>query len=85
MSSVPRCPSQDVVIGNGNSGANELYRNDGGGTFTAITSTPITAGSSITRALAWGDMDGDGDLVRRWLSRARAWRPAHAIARRLRA
>ena len=46
--------------------ANELYRNEGGGTFTPITNTPITSGSAYTYAVAWGDMDGDGDLVRRW-------------------
>ena len=45
--------------------ANELYRNDGGGNFTAVTSTEITSGSLHTNAVAWGDMDGDGDLVRR--------------------
>ena len=59
---------QDLVVGNDNGvngGANELYRNDGGGTFTAVTSSPITSGSASTYALAWGDMDGDGDLVRR--------------------
>ena len=36
--------------------------------FTKITSTPITARSSWTYAVAWGDMDGDGDLVRLWSS-----------------
>ena len=48
----------------GNGGANELYRNDGGGSFSAVTGTPITSGSASTYAVAWGDMDGDGDLVR---------------------
>ena len=54
--------SQDLVIGNKNS-ANELYRNDGSGKFTVVHS-PITSGNDKTNALAWGDMDGDGDLVR---------------------
>ena len=45
---------------------NELHRNNGGGSFTKITS-PFTAGvaGDYTYAVAWGDMDGDGDLVRR--------------------
>ena len=36
-----------------------LYRNDGGGTFTAVNPgiTPYETGS-----VDWGDMDGDGDL-----------------------
>ena len=44
---------------------NELHRNNGGGSFTKITS-PFTAGvaGDYTYAVAWGDMDGDGDLVR---------------------
>ena len=55
---------QDLVVGNWGA-ANELYRNEGGGTFTAVTGSPITSGSANTYAVAWGDMDGDGDLVRR--------------------
>ena len=44
---------------------NELYRNDGGGNFTRIINTAVIAGGGTnTNALAWGDIDGDGDLVR---------------------
>ena len=50
-------------------GANELYRNDGSGTFARVTGSAISSliGSvyTNTRAVAWGDMDGDGDLVKR--------------------
>ena len=72
----------------GNSGiTNELYRNDGGGGVFSGVSNSITAiSSAFTQDVAWGDMDGDGDLVRRWRSpnallcvRVREVRPAHAI------
>ena len=49
----------------GSSGFNELYRNEGGGIFTAVISSPITSSNVWTSSVAWGDMDGDGDLVRR--------------------
>ena len=65
MSTPP--PWQDLVVGR--IGPNALFRNDGTGNFTAVTGTPITLGWVFTRAVAWGDMDGDGDLVRRWLFR----------------
>ena len=42
---------------------NQFYRNDGGFNFTKITDSPISTGSASTLSLAWGDMDGDGDLV----------------------
>ena len=46
-------------------GANELYRNDGQGNFAAVVGSAVTSGSAPTSAVAWGDIDGDGDLVRR--------------------
>ena len=43
----------------------ELYRNDGGSEFTKLNGSMITFGQSDTTAVAWGDIDCDGDLVRR--------------------
>jgi predicted nucleotidyltransferase len=38
----------------------KVYRNDGGGTFTEVTTAGITG---VNRgSVAWGDYDGDGDL-----------------------
>ena len=40
--------------------------NTGGGVFQSVKTPPITSSSSgFTNAVAWGDMDGDGDLMRR--------------------
>ena len=49
---------------NNNQAANELFRNDGTGTFVAVTGTTLTAsyGTHNKRHTAWGDYDGDGDL-----------------------
>jgi hypothetical protein len=45
----------------GNSGhANELLLNDGAGGYSAADSFP--GGSASTNAVAFGDVDGDGDL-----------------------
>ncbi|MEM7130026.1 MAG: VCBS repeat-containing protein [Chloroflexota bacterium] len=54
----------DLVVGNGGNGkgnppVNQLYENDGHGTFTLTV--PFTD-TTRTRSVAWGDMDGDGDL-----------------------
>lgn len=48
----------DLAIGNRNQ-PNQLYVNDGNGTYTIIT---IGDQPSLTTSLAWGDSDGDGDL-----------------------
>ncbi len=40
---------------------NKLYRNDGGGTFTNVTSGPLGYGTTA-RDAAWIDYDNDGDL-----------------------
>ncbi|MBX2821789.1 MAG: VCBS repeat-containing protein [Rhodothermaceae bacterium] len=42
--------------------ANYLYRNDGQGTFTQITSGPIVSDRDGTLGSGWGDYDNDGDL-----------------------
>jgi len=57
----------DALLGNGLSywpdGAqqNRLYLNDGNGVFTDATAQ-IPADTDVTRAVALGDVDGDGDL-----------------------
>ncbi len=53
----------DLAIGNGASGGsvNQVYENEGG----QLGSTPAwesTGDSKYTRSVAWGDVDGDGDL-----------------------
>jgi hypothetical protein len=40
---------------------NTLYRNDGGGTFTDVTSTPLDD-TDDGHSHTWGDYDNDGDL-----------------------
>ncbi len=52
---------QDVYISRNDSRANKLYRNDGGGTFTDVSSAPLNDGLSSSGA-AWVDYDTDGDL-----------------------
>ena len=52
----------DVVAGNLNQ-ANRLYLNNGtANPFSGVTGTDITADRIDTRAVALGDVDGDGDL-----------------------
>jgi hypothetical protein len=43
-------------------GANKLYRNNGDGTFTDVTSTAGVGNTGSTQAAAFGDFDQDGDL-----------------------
>ncbi|MGH7149508.1 MAG: FG-GAP-like repeat-containing protein, partial [Planctomycetota bacterium] len=43
-------------------GQNRLYRNLGAGTFADVTATSLPALADMTRAVALGDVDGDGDL-----------------------
>lgn len=51
----------DLYLVNGNMGANKLFRNNGGGSFTDVTSGPLGDASS-GYGCAWGDYDNDGDL-----------------------
>lgn len=59
----------DVFVAN-TLGNNALYRNDGNGSFTAISSSPATSDGGATTGGAWGDYDNDGLLdvffVNRW-------------------
>ncbi len=41
--------------------ANYLYRNDGGGVFTALTTGPVVTDTDGTLGSGWGDFDNDGD------------------------
>jgi len=51
----------DVFVANENA-ANSLYHNNGNGTFTKITSQPLTTEVFASRAAAWADFDRDGFL-----------------------
>jgi hypothetical protein len=51
----------DLFVGFGGEEANRLYRNDQG-TFVDVASEVGLADVPETRAAAWGDYDGDGDL-----------------------
>ena len=42
--------------------ANVLYRNNGDGTFTDVTSEAGVGCTGYSRGVAWGDYDNDGDL-----------------------
>jgi hypothetical protein len=45
-----------------NFGTNGLYRNNGDGTFTDVTHNSGITGRHWSTSLAWGDLDGDGNL-----------------------
>lgn len=45
-----------------NVGHNQLYCNNGDGTFTRVTDTPATKLRRWSSSAAWGDVDRDGDL-----------------------
>ena len=53
----------DLIVAN-NNGQNSLYRNLGGGNFTAITNSAMSSepGNAGSRTAVWGDYDNDGWL-----------------------
>jgi hypothetical protein len=51
----------DLYVASFSTANNKLYRNDGGGVFSDVTSGPL-AGPGWSTAVAWGDYDNDGDL-----------------------
>ncbi len=53
---------QDLFVANGYALANFLYKGNGDGTFTKITSGDIVTDATYSAACTWGDYDNDGDL-----------------------
>lgn len=52
----------DMYVANESSQENNLYRNDGNGTFTKITDGPHVNDSRSSMSSSWGDIDNDGDF-----------------------
>lgn len=56
----------DLFVANSGNGVNLdtnlLYRNDGGGALTPVTTGPIVTDAGFSRHGAWGDWDDDGDV-----------------------
>lgn len=52
----------DLFVANLGGQNNFLYRNDGGGNFTSITTGPISNSAGGSNDANWVDYDGDGDL-----------------------
>lgn len=52
----------DLFVANYFNENNFLYRNDGGGSFTKITTGEIVNDGGASVGSAWGDCDNDGDL-----------------------
>ncbi|MEL6922919.1 MAG: FG-GAP-like repeat-containing protein [Bacteroidota bacterium] len=53
---------QDLFVANTNNENNPLYRNDGNGNFTRITSGAIVNDGGNSTSGSWGDIDNDGDF-----------------------
>ena len=51
----------DLFVSNEANQNNNLYKNNGDGTFAAITGVPPTNGGGESYSGAWGDIDNDGD------------------------
>lgn len=56
----------DLFVANYNDGtnplANNLYQNNGNGTFTKVTTGAVVTQTRTSNGGAWGDIDNDGDL-----------------------
>jgi len=52
----------DLYVTNENGEKENLYRNDGGGSFEKLTGLVITTDGFNTMSSSWGDIDNDGDL-----------------------
>ena len=52
----------DLFVAVGLGGNDLLYRNDGNGSFTRITTGPVVQSGGNSRGCAWGDYDNDGWL-----------------------
>jgi hypothetical protein len=51
----------DLLITNEDSEHENLYRNDGGGTFVKVTTGDLVTAGGSTMSASWGDIDNDGD------------------------
>ncbi len=51
----------DLFVTNESNQANDLYRNNGNGSFTKITSGPLVTTLRGSMSASWGDVDNDGD------------------------
>lgn len=52
----------DLFVTNESLQNENIYRNDGGGTFTSLTSGPLLTNGGNTMSGSWGDYDNDGDM-----------------------
>lgn len=52
----------DLFVTNENKQNENLYRNDGNGTFTKLTEATLLTDAGNTTSSSWADMDNDGDL-----------------------
>ena len=52
----------DLFVTNESNQNENLYRNDGNGSFTKLTSGPLVTAGGRTMSSSWGDYDNDGDL-----------------------
>lgn len=52
----------DLFVAVGVGGNDLLYRNNGDGSFTRVTSGPVMQSGGNSRGCAWGDYDNDGHL-----------------------
>ncbi len=51
----------DLLVPNASGQGNELYLNEGDGTFIAVLGGPVVADGGNSRTASFGDFDGDGD------------------------
>ncbi len=52
----------DLFVTNEGTQHENLYRNNGNGTFTKLTTGPLLTAGGKTMSSSWGDYDNDGDL-----------------------
>ncbi|MCB0521518.1 MAG: CRTAC1 family protein [Lewinellaceae bacterium] len=52
----------DLFVSNEDNQPDDLYQNNGDGTFTKVTSGAPSQASRSTMSSSWGDVDNDGDL-----------------------
>jgi uncharacterized repeat protein (TIGR01451 family) len=52
----------DLFVANAGTEDNFLYKNNGNGTFTKITNSPVVTEHGHSHGSAWADYDNDGDL-----------------------